>query len=160
MRKRSLLLLSDYNYRIPAPGAGKTSLHVMIGFWSSFSLVDQKMLRGFLPITKRINAKQMLRQSNLFFFFYIKTYNSLNRLMIYWVSLITSYFLFESLRYGCQPEKIMKESQNTEQLVLAPTCYSPKKQGKSVKSFKTSIITSVVGVSGLTASAFELNITT
>ena len=126
----------------------------MIGLLSSFSLVDQKMQRGFLA-----NHKQMLRQSNLFFLFFIKTYNSLSRLIIYWVSLITSYFLFESLRYGCQPEKIMKESQNTERLVLAPTCHSPKKQGKSVKSFKTSIITSVVGVSGLTASAFELNIT-
>lgn len=64
MRQGLLLLLSDYHYRIPAPGAGKTSPHVMIGLLSSFSLVDQKMQRGFLA-----NHKQMLRQSNLFFLF-------------------------------------------------------------------------------------------
>lgn len=57
MRERSLLLLSAYHYRIPAPGAGKTSPHVMIGFWSSFSLVDQKTLRGFLAIRKAHQCK-------------------------------------------------------------------------------------------------------
>ena len=59
MRQRSLLLLSDYHYRIPAPGAGKTSPHVMIGLLSSFSLVDQKMLRGFLA-----NHKAHQRKTN------------------------------------------------------------------------------------------------
>ena len=57
VRERSLLLLSDYHYRIPAPGAGKTSPPVMIGFWSSFSLVDQKMLRGFLANHKAHQCK-------------------------------------------------------------------------------------------------------
>ena len=108
MRERSLLLLSDYHYRIPAPGAGKTSPHVIIGFWSSFSLVDQKIATRFFGQSQSASMQNKCYSNLIYcFFFKKKTYNALNRIMIYRVSLRTLYFLFESLRYGRKPEKIM-----------------------------------------------------
>lgn len=68
--------------------------------------------------------------------------------MIYRVSLITLYFLFESLRYGPQPEKDHERITKQRATGAGPNMPLTQETGLS-------IIASVVGVSGLTASAFE-----